>query len=334
MGSGANGTDGPVYAICSTSDYVFVGGEFQILFNNSSANLINSLINSHNIGIISKMNSTWIITTSPIPKLNGVVRTVKQMNQSDIYVGGDFTALSTGNQDLNYIAKWNTMTRMWYSVITSPSSIGMDNSVYDIKRNTEHSLYIGGAFTSAGTNTLNRIGLYEISAKTWTQFTSLGGSDIGVNGIVRNINCTSPSTAYICGDFTSTSASTGSLSIGRVAGINSSSKIYQIKNGSGTHTGFNNTTNMVLKAGSNVYFSGQFTNTSPTSDLAVSRISSYIVAQSPITLTTATNGFLDADDGGTYAQIILPSQYKAVTLIYNSTINQWLETYRSSGVTH
>ena len=91
---------------------------------------------------------------------------------------------------------------------------------------------------------------------------------------------------------------------------------------------------MVLKAGSNVYFSGQFTNTSPTSDLAVSRISSYIVAQSPITLTTATNGFLDTDDGGTYTQIILPSQYKAVTLIYNSTINQWLETYRSSGVTH
>jgi len=334
MGAGANGTDGPVYAICSTSDYVFVGGEFQVLFNNSSANLINSLINSHNIGIISKMNNTWIITTSPIPKLNGVVRTVKQTNPFDIYVGGDFTALSGGNQDLNYIAKWNATTRMWYSVTTSPSSIGMDNSVYDIKKNTEHSLYIGGAFTSAGTNTLNRIGMYEILAKTWTQFTSLGGSDIGVNGIVRNINCTSPSTAHICGDFTSTSASTGSLSISRVAGINSSNKIYQIKNGSGTHTGFNNTVNVVLKAGSNVYFSGQFTNTSPTSDLPVSRISSYIITQSPITLTTATNGFLDTDDGGTYAQIILPLQYKAVTLVYDSTINQWLETYRSSGVTH
>ena len=330
IGTTANGVGNNVYATyySSADNYLFVGGDFQLLFNLSPSNYKNS----HNVAIIDRTASQWITTPSPVPKLNGQVRAIKQLNATNIYVGGDFTALSGGNQDFNYIARWNTTNSLWYSFVTN-SVIGMNGVAYDIKVNDVTSLFIGGAFTSAGATTLNRIGLYNVSSNSWTQFISLGGSDVGVNGTVRNIYYRGAGLdAYICGEFTAT-GTTGSLSVNRVAGINSSNQTFQLKNTSGTHTGLNNTTNAILYSDSKVYFGGQFTNTSPTSDVPMSRIA-YFIAPAPITLTTTTAGFLDTDDSTTYSQIILPVQYKAVTVIYNASINKWLETYRSSGVTH
>jgi hypothetical protein len=40
------------------------------------------------------------------------------------------------------------------------------------------------------------------------------------------------------------------------------------------------------------------------------------------------------ENGITYSQIIIPTRYKNVNLIYNSSLTKWLETYRSTGVTH
>ena len=104
-GVGANGAVGYVYATyySSADSYLFVGGEFQKVFNATSP----YSANSHNVGIINRATSKWLNTPSPVPKLNGQVRTIKQLSATDIYVGGDFTALSTGNQDFNYIARWN-----------------------------------------------------------------------------------------------------------------------------------------------------------------------------------------------------------------------------------
>lgn len=235
----ANGTAGNVYATfySSTNNYLFVGGAFQKLFNLSPSNFKNS----NNVAIIDRATSQWITTPSPVPKLNGQVRTIKQLNATDIYVGGDFTGLSSSNQDFNYIARWNITNSLWYSFVTN-SVIGMNNAVYDIKVNDVTSLFVGGAFTSAGATTLNRIGLYSVTSNSWTQFISLGGSDIGVNGTVRNIYYRGAGLdAYICGEFTAT-GTTGSLSVTRVAEINTSTQIFQIKNVSGTHTGLNNTT--------------------------------------------------------------------------------------------
>jgi hypothetical protein len=331
LGTAANGVGNNVYATyySSADNYLFVGGDFQLLFNLSPSNYKNS----HNVAIIDRTASQWITTPSPVPKLNGQVRTIKQLNATNIYVGGDFTGLSGGNQDFNYIARWNITNSLWYSFVTN-SVIGMNGAVYDIKVNDTTSLFIGGAFTSAGATTLNRIGLYDVSSNSWTQFISLGGSDVGVNGTVRNIYYRGAGLdAYICGEFTATTGS--SLSVNRVAEINTSNQTFQIKNVSGTHTGLNDITNAILYSGSKVYFGGQFTNTAPTSDKPMSRIASYNLSSSvPVILTTTTAGFLDTDDSTTYSQIILPVQYKAVTVIYNASINKWLETYRSSGVTH
>ena len=86
----------------------------------------------------------------------------------------------------------------------------------------------------------------------------------------------------------------------------------------------------------NIYFGGIFSNASPTSDLPMSNLSYFTTTTivTPLTITTSTLGFLDTEDGNTYSQIVIPTQYKNVNLIYNLSLNKWLETYRSTGVTH
>lgn len=86
----------------------------------------------------------------------------------------------------------------------------------------------------------------------------------------------------------------------------------------------------------NIYFGGIFTNASPISNLPMLNISYFNVTPiiTPLTITTSTSGFLDTEDGITYSQIVIPTQYKLTTLIYNSSLTKWLETYRSPGVIH
>jgi hypothetical protein len=99
----------------------------------------------------------------------------------------------------------------------------------------------------------------------------------------------------------------------------------------------NNSVYSNLYISPNIYFGGTFSNASPTSDLPMSRLSYFITTPTvtPLTLTTTTtSGFLDTENGTTYSQIVIPTQYKNVNLIYNLSLNKWLETYRSTGVTH
>ena len=85
----------------------------------------------------------------------------------------------------------------------------------------------------------------------------------------------------------------------------------------------------------NIYFGGAFTNTSPTSDLPMNNISYYSTntVVTPLTITTITDGFLDTETGTIYSKITIPTRYKLTNLIYNLSLNVWLEAYRSTGVT-
>ena len=194
-------------------------------------------------------------------------------------------------------------------------------------------LYVGGNFTVGGATTLNRIGILNTSSFSWSQMTDALSADIGVNGIVRDIHY-SGSNAYICGDFTATGS--GTTLIYRDAKVNSSNKVVQIKNNSGTHIGMNGSVYSNLYISPNIYFGGTFSNALPTSDLPMINLAYFTTTTlvTPLTITTSTAGFLDTEDGITYPQIVIPTQYKLTTLIYNLSLNKWLETYRSTGVTH
>jgi hypothetical protein len=158
----------------------------------------------------------------------------------------------------------------------------------------------------------------------------------GVNNIVRDIYYTSGTTAYICGDFTATG--NGVTPIYRVAKfiLSPSLQILPIANASNTHIGLNGPVYSNLFLTPTIYFGGGFTNTSATADLPMQNLAYYITTTSVIPLqvtTSAVSGFLNTENGTTYTIVTIPTRYKLIVIIYNSSLNQWLVTYRSTGVT-
>jgi hypothetical protein len=308
---------------------LLVAGLFETAYTSSSS----SELNTHNVAIMN-LNIGWNNLPSPIPELNAAVTSIKQVN-SNIYVGGLFTDLFANNQKLNYLTYWDTTYYVWMSIV-SGSSIGVNNVVYSLENGLSGAdLFVGGNFTTGGSTTLNRIGLLNTTTYSWYQMIDALSVDIGVNNIVNDIyHVLADNTTYICGDFTQTQS--GTTSIYRVAKINASNQIVQIKNNSGSHIGMNNSVNSNLYISPNIYFGGNFTNASPTADLPMADLSYFTTTTTtiPLTINTTTTGFLDTENGTTYSQIVIPTRYKLTTLIYNLSLGKWLETYRSSGVTH
>ena len=311
---------------------LLVGGKFERAYTSSSA----SEINTHNVAIMT-LNSGWSNTPSPIPELNNQVRSIRKVG-TNIYVGGDFTALDANNQDLNYLTYWDTTNKVWMSIVGG-ATIGVSGPVYALDNGVGVNLYVGGNFTVGGATTLNRIGILNNNTAflppiaNWYQMTDALSSDVGVNGIVRDIHY-SGGNAYICGDFTATGS--GTTQIFSDAKLNSSNQIVQIKNNSGSHIGMNNKVYSNLYISPNIYFGGIFSNASPTADLLMANLAYFtdITVVTPLTITYTAGLFLDTQDGTTYSQIVIPTRYKNVNLIYNLSLNKWLETYRSTGVTH
>ena len=308
------------------STKLLVGGKFERAYTSA----FNSEINTHNVAIMT-LNSSWVNTPSTIPALNDQVRSIRKVG-TNIYVGGDFTILNANNQNLNYLTYWDTTNRVWMSVV-SGATIGVSNSVYALDNGVGVSLFVGGNFTTGGATTLNRIGILDVNSFTWTQMIDALSTDVGVSGIVRDIHY-SGGNAYICGDFTTTGS--GATLIYRDAKVNSSNQILQIKNNSGTHIGMDTSVYSNLYISPNIYFGGLFSNALPTSDLPMAFLAYFTTTTlvTPLTITTSTAGFLDTEDGITYSNIVIPTQYKNVNLIYNLSLTKWLETYRSTGVTH
>jgi len=284
---------------------------------------------SRNIAIMSFSNTWNIMSSQQIPALDtGEVNAIARVG-SRIYVGGSFTNLITNNQVLNNFAYWDTATYLWYSIGGSSNTIGINGVVYTMELYAGVNLLVGGLFNTANTITLNGIGNFSTGSETWTQLGT------GVNDAVRDIYYTSGTTAYICGDFSATG--NGLTPIFRVAKINLNTlQIEQIANSSNTHVGLNGTIYSNLFISSRIYYGGSCTNTLPVSDLPLQNLEYYstITTIIPLQVTTsAINGFLNTETGNTHTTITIPTRYKLIVIIYNSSLNQWLVTYRSTGVT-
>jgi hypothetical protein len=123
----------------------------------------------------------------------------------------------------------------------------------------------------------------------------------------------------------------------RVAKINfNTQQVEQIANGSNTHVGLNSIVYSNLFLTPRIYFGGNFTNTLPISDLPLQSLAFYLTTTTilPLSVTTsAVNQFLNTETGNTNTTITIPTRYKLIVIVYNASLNQWLVTYRSTGVT-
>lgn len=224
-----NGTNGPVYALCAIpGGGVYVGGFFTQAGGSSSQNL------AYWTG------SGWLRWASPNGP-NGAVRAFAPVPYSNkVVVGGDFTQMMYGTHNRVCLLTNGS---------TSPTSLSsnLNASVRALAVTKYGYLYVGGDFTSNGTQSPSKIALCVNILSVVPQWQELGsGANNTVRAMAYNPN---NDDVFLGGDFTQA----GGLQANRVA------KIYE-KEWSGLGVGANNTClAAVADASGNVYAAGVFT---------------------------------------------------------------------------
>lgn len=174
---------------------------------------------------------------------NNTVKAMAIDGSGNLYAGGDFT--TAGGVTALRIAKWDGSA--WSALGTGIGGFGAQGgspSVRVIAINGSN-VYVGGAFTTAGGVTSNRIAKWN-----GTAWSALGS---GINGIVHGIAIDGIGNVYIGGIFTTA----GSVSANNIAKWNSSEWSAL---GSGI-TSLNSQVNVVaIDGNNNIYAGGYYTN--------------------------------------------------------------------------
>ena len=232
LGAGLNNI---VYALAASGSDIFVGGNFSQLGDNTGAYYR-----------IAKWNgNSWSALGGGMTNAgNNQVYSIA-INGSDVYIGGNFNTTNNGTVPASYIAKWNTTTSIW-STLISDSYNGV-NSIVRAMAIVNNDVCIGGEFTTAGGNTANRIAKWTHGSTAWSSFTSSGI----INGLNNTVNAVAVngSDVYVGGDFTQ--LSDGVTTVNYIAKWNG-------LEWSALGDGLNGAVNSIAINGGNVYVGGEF----------------------------------------------------------------------------
>jgi hypothetical protein len=144
------------------------------------------IINS--LGTIS-FAQTWLTMSSGLGSSVESVKTIVENPIShEIFAGGTFTS------PVSYLAKWNEGTATWEAV-----SGGVNGPVYSIVFKSNQ-MFVGGAFTMAGTTPVSNVAMLDNNA--WSD---IGG---GFNGSVNCLYLSTDSTLYAGGSFSLSGSNT------------------------------------------------------------------------------------------------------------------------------
>ena len=180
---GGGVTGGSVRALAWHNGALYVGG----LFTNAGGKFVGFIAawdgNSWSTlggGLQATSPSSSAVPVSSLLSFNGA-----------LYAGGRF--FNVGGVNANNVARWNGT--MWESLGTGADN-GTDGAVVTLAGATNGTLYLGGGFVHAGTNTVNYVASWN-----GTQWSALDGgvSDpviAGVGGVVM-----SGSDLFVCGTF-------------------------------------------------------------------------------------------------------------------------------------
>lgn len=225
---------------------------------------------------------------------------------SDLYVGGDFTAL--GGITTQALGRRNSGLNTT-TVIRSGTGIGLGNGTYTGQLNTSaiasvydlhlsgNEIYVAGTFdkvftvSNSGFQTVNNIIKYNPQSGSYYSLNGTAltaGSQNGLNGAVYTI-ARSGSTFFAGGDFTSGSANVETWNIGlnRVARYTTAGGWSRIASGT------NGRVNSMAVSGNYLYIGGAFTvlTRSNGTTLAANRLAKYNIATNDWeTLSTAISG--------------------------------------------
>lgn len=259
--SGGGLISGDVYAFAVSDNQLFVGGSFFGPYGSAGDNYIHPGFARYSlvpVGGVSEANglpaNSWLpVGLSNGKALNGDIVAVAVDTNGIVYVGGSFTGTAAGSvTNLNRIARYNPATDTWSALAN-----GGVNGFAGVNALAIHNgiLYVGGSFTTtfdgAVTN-LNRIARYNLTTNSWSPLAENGVNGFGVYSLaVHGDNL------YAGGDFTQTS--NGAVTnLNRVARYNTTTNTWSSLAGNGLN-GF--VTGLAVQ-GDNLYFGGDFTQTS------------------------------------------------------------------------
>jgi hypothetical protein len=238
LGTGSsNGVNGVVFALAVVGNEVFVGGEF------TSA----GGVSANYVARFNTATNTWSsLGTGSSNGVNYYVFALAVVG-NEVFVGGGFT--EAGGVSANFVARFNTQTNTW-STLGTGSSNGVNDVVYALAV-VGNEVVVGGAFTSAGGVSANRVARFNTQTNTWS---SLGtGSSNGVSYWVYALAVVG-NEVVVGGDFTSA----GGVSANRVARFNTQTNTWSTL-GTGSSNGVNGGVNALAVVGNEVVVGGSFT---------------------------------------------------------------------------
>ena len=207
---------------------------------------------------------------------NGSVKAIAYDGSGGFYIGGSFTTVRGSSR--SYLAHLNSN-----ATLDTNFTPTLDGPVTALAYSSGK-LYVGGAFTTANSTTRNNAAAFDTSGTldtTWNPNTNNTVADIAIDG----------TNVYLAGSFTTVRGDAGSAqSRSRVAVVSTSNAL-----GSWAPS-VNGPVDEILVLGSNVYFSGNFSNVSFLGATAISRnnIASANTSGVSRTFNPNTNGPVNA----------------------------------------
>jgi hypothetical protein len=174
LGSGgANGLNGPAYAMTSKDSLLYIGGSFTMAGGASANNII----------AWNTANETWATLGSGVTL--GAVNAL-QLNGANLFVGGTFT--TAGGQSAKKIALWNGSA---WSALGDGIGSGDVNTLALIGND----LYAAGSFATAGS-----VSAANIAKWNGSEWSALGS---GIAGGIVFASAATTDNLYLGGSFTS-----------------------------------------------------------------------------------------------------------------------------------
>jgi hypothetical protein len=247
LGTGSsNGVSGgsgfpDVRALAVVGNEVFVGGYF------TSA----GGVSANYVARFNTQTNTWsTLGTGSQNGVNGGVRALAVVG-NEVVVGGFFT--SAGGVSANYVARFNTQTNTW-STLGTGSQNGVNYYVNALAV-VGNEVFVGGAFTSAGGVSANKVARFNTQTNTWS---SLGtGSSNGVSGGGGSVSALAVvgNEVFVGGAFTSA----GGVSARNVARFNTLTNTWSTL-GTGSSNGVSGFVDALAVVGNEVVVGGTFTS--------------------------------------------------------------------------
>ena len=247
-----NGAGGIVNALAVNGTDVYVGGFFTTVSSGTQS------------AISANSAARWDVTAnawSPLGSAtqNGANGTVNALAVSgtDLYVGGVFTAVSSGTQNAvaaSRVAKWDTSGSTW-ALLGSASQNGTNNKV-NVLAASGSGICVGGSFTSAGgIYGTSGIAKWSAAGSTWAAAVAVTAGD-GIPGSVNAV-LDAGSVVYVGGNF----AFAGNVPASNVACWNKAARTWSLL-GTASQNGTNGGVNSLVLIGTDLYVGGAFTTVS------------------------------------------------------------------------